>query len=389
MKVETHEETHHQFFEPQDHIQNLYEQARKGALDRRCRQPEEVYTTIKAHGVAGLTIEPVQSFLSSTVHSRQGSRACTAFHQTHLTEETFSRIACSLAEGVGVRTTARIMGVDKKTVIRVLERSAHHVALVSQSLLKDIFVLECQLDEMWSFVYKKEGHLDPFEKSTELMGDAWIWIAFDPLHKLILAHAIGKRTEAVAVKLVQEIKQVTSRIPGLFTSDQLDQYKSALLKEYGVSILPPRKPGPGRPPHPKLVPPDDLLYAQVVKEYKQNSLNSISRKVVFGDSDKVQEILNQSLTSQKINTSFVERYNGTIRHMDARCNRKTYRFSKCRENHELQLQLSMGYYHLCLPHNTLSKWYGRQTTPFMSAGLTDHVWTMHELLETKTKIPNI
>ncbi len=348
-------------------------------MDRRCRLPEKVWNTLKAHGVAGLMLEPERTLLSC---SRSEPKARTAFHHTHLTAETFTTIACSLAEGVGVRTTSRIMGVDKKTVLRVLERAARHVASVSRSLLKGLLILECQLDEMWSFICKKEGHLEPFEKNTEL-GDAWIWIAFDPLHKLILAHAIGKRTETVAVKLVQGIKQVTARIPGLYTSDQLDQYKSALLQEYGVSILPPRKPGAGRPPQPKLVPPDDLLYAQVVKEYKQNRLESISRKVVFGDPQKVQEILSQSLTSQKINTSFVERNNGTIRHLDARCNRKTYRFSKCGKNHELQLLLSLGYYHFCLSHGTLSKRYGRRTTPFMSAGLTDHVWTMRELLETR------
>lgn len=354
-------------------------------MDRRCRFPEEVSAKLKAHGVAGLMIEPEWTLLSCAVSSKPKPRARTAFHHTHLTAETFTSIACSLAEGVGVRTTARIMGVDKKTVLRVLERAAHHVATISQSLLKDLLVLECQLDEMWSFIGKKEKHLDLFKKNVELMGDAWIWIAFDPFHKLILAHVIGKRTEEVAVKLVQRIKQVTARIPSLFTSDQLDQYKSALLHEYGVSVLPPRKPGPGRPPHPKLVPPNDLLYAQVVKKYKQNRLKSISRKVVFGDPEKVNEILSQSLTSQKINTSFVERNNGTIRHLNARCSRKTYCFSKCGKNHELQLLLSLSYYHLCLPHCSLSKRHRRQTTPFMSAGLTDHVWTMHELLETKIK----
>ncbi len=341
--------------------------------------------TLKAHGVAGLMLEPERTILSCGVSSRPGPRAGTAFHHTHLTAETFTTIACSLAEGVGVRSTARIVGVDKKTVLRVLERAAHHVAAVSCFLLKGLAVLECQLDEMWSFIGKKEAHLEPFEKNAGLLGDAWIWIALDPLHKLILAHAIGKRTEAVAIKLIQGVKKVTTRMPGLFTSDQLDQYKSALLKVYGVSILPPRKSGPGRPPRPKLVPPQDLLYAQVVKQYKQNRLESVSRTVVYGDPVKVQEILKQSLTSQKINTSFVERSNGTIRHLDARCNRKTYRFSKCETNHELQLLLSMAYYHLCLPHGTLSKRYGRQTTPFMSAGLTDHVWTMRELLENRVE----
>ncbi len=136
---------------------------------------------------------------------------------------------------------------------------------------------------------------------------------------------------------------------------------------------------------PKLVPPDDLLYAQVVKEYKQNRLESVSRTVVYGDPKKIREILKQSLTSQEINTSFVERNNGTIRHLDARCNRKTYRFSKCEANHELQLLLSTAYYHFCLPHGMLSKRHERQTTPFMSAGLTDHVWTMRELLESSVE----
>jgi len=73
--------------------------------------------------------------------------------------------------------------------------------------------------------------------------------------------------------------------------------------------------------------------------------------------------------------------------MDARCVRKTFRFSKCQENHERQLALSLCYYHLCRPHKTLTKRYGQATTPFMAANLADHVWTMAELLNFKTKKP--
>ncbi len=294
-------------------------------------------------------------------------------------------IACCLAEGVGIRSAARIAGVDKKTVMLVLDRVADHVAMISRSLMKDLSITECQLDEMWSFIGKKEKHLESLEEISGKLGDAWIWIAFDPLHKLMLAHVIGKRTEPYAVELLREVKRVTLKMPDLFTSDQLDQYENALLQVYGHSMTPPRKPGPGRPPHPKLVPPDDLLYAQVVKTYKQNKLNKITRKVVFGDPEKIEKILQCSVASQKVNTSFVERNNGTIRHIDARCNRKTYRFSKCEKNHKNQLLLSMTYYHLCLPHSTLTKRYKRPTTPFMSAGLTDHVWTMQELLEKTIK----
>jgi len=199
---------------------------------------------------------------------------------------------------------------------------------------------------------------------------------------------VGKRTQPHAVTLLEEVKRVTACMPTLFTSDKLDQYPNALLLVYGTRVTPPRKPGPGRPPNPKLVPPDDLLYAQVVKQYKKHRVVKVARRVVFGEPERVADILRESTVSEKINTSYVERNNGTIRHLDARCNRKTYRFSKCKENHERQLALCLAYYHLCRPHKTLSRQHGRPATPYMSAGLTDHVWTMRELLRYRPGDPS-
>jgi len=348
--------------------------------------PEKVQRSLRTYGVAGLFIEPERSLISccsGTPKCGLRQRESTAYHHAHLSEDIFDTIARSLTECVGVRSTGRIQGVNPKTVLRVLARAADHAVKVSRSLLKGVWVSECQLDEMWSFIGKKEQHLDPVEKLEGIMGDAWIWIAFDSVHKVVLAHIVGKRTEPYAVSLLQEVNRVTACMPTLFSSDQLDQYKSALLKVYGVPVLPPKKSGPGRPPHSKLVPPDDLLYVQVVKKYKRNRVADISSRIVFGDPLKVDEVLRQSKVSQAINTSYVERNNGTVRHIDARCTRKTYRFSKCSQNHVRQLDLSLAYYHLCLPHRTLTKRNKRSTTPFMSAGLTDHVWTMRELLQYK------
>jgi hypothetical protein len=124
--------------------------------------------------------------------------------------------------------------------------------------------------------------------------------------------------------------------------------------------------------------------------YKQHRVVKVTQKVIFGDSEKVESIPAASSVSNKINTSYVEGYkgyNGTVRHMDARCGRKTLCFSKCQENHKIQLALSLGYYHLCLPHKTLTKRYGRSTTPFMAVNLTDHVWSMAELLKFKNEKP--
>ena len=131
----------------------------------------------------------------------------------------------------------------------------------------------------------------------------------------------------------------------------------------------------------RLQPPADLCYVQVVKEYRGYRVANISRRVVFGDPARIDQLLAQSSTSQTINTAYVERNNGTVRHLNARCNRKTYRFSKCKHNHERELALCLGYYHLCRAHRMLSKRHGRPTTPFMSADLTHHQWTMRELLQ--------
>jgi len=380
--VDIHSVCHQEFFEDKDLPQGLYEKARKATTDQRVGIDENLRNTLNTHGVAGLFIEPEQIVVSSTTSkvTRRNCRNATALYNANLSDQSFATISKSLAEGVGIRSTTRIQGVNKKTVLLVLRKAAFHVAKVSQNLLKNLNVSECQLDEMWSFIAKKEKNLTDVERMVGILGDAWIWIAFDAVTKIFVATVIGKRTTAFAVKLLEEVERVTCHIPDLFSSDQLDQYPEALLQVYGLRYCPPRKPGPGRPPQPRLVPPHALNYVQVVKRYKQNRVIKVDRKVVFGDPVVIEQILQESPVSQRINTSYVERANGTVRHVDARCNRKTYRFSKLRENHQRQFDLSMGYYHLCKPHKSLSNREGKSTTPFMAAGITDHVWTMTEIL---------
>jgi len=357
-------------------------------LDRRVCSCEALSQALGNHGVAGLFINPEEILISTSAkRARTCPRSDTALYHAHLSDDAFETIATSLAEGIGVSTIARIQKVDKKTVLHVLARAADHAARTSHALLCDVVVSECQLDEMWSFILKKEKNLDAIEKLGGILGDAWIWVAFDAVNKLFLATVVGKRTLPCAVSLLQQVDQVAARMPTIFSSDQLPHYENALLQVYGKFVHPSRKPGPGRPPNPRLVPPDDLLYVHVVKEYKENRVTSITRRVVFGDNKKIDEILGKSVVSHKINTSYVERGNLTIRHVNARCNRKTLRFSKCKENHVRQLTLSLAYYHLCCPHRTLTKRHGRPTTPFMAAGLTDHVWTMGELLRYRPGKP--
>ena len=107
------------------------------------------------------------------------------------------------------------------------------------------------------------------------IGDAWIWIAFDAVNKVFLAKKVGKRSQETANDLMRRLKDVTVQMPDLFSSDQLVTYTQALLNAYGVLEDIPKKAGAGRPPKSRLVPPKNLLYVQVVKQYKMNRIKRI------------------------------------------------------------------------------------------------------------------
>ena len=87
----------------------------------------------------------------------------------------------ALAEGNSIRATARIVQVDKDAVCAWLDRAAQHCRLVMLSLWRDLHVMECQLDELWSFVHTKQHQLPFARLYDETYGDAWVWVAFAPV----------------------------------------------------------------------------------------------------------------------------------------------------------------------------------------------------------------
>jgi IS1 family transposase len=181
------------------------------------------------------------------------------------------------------------------------------------SLWHDLAVRECQLDELWSFVHTKEGHLETAKRVCDTYGDAWVWVAFAPLWRLVLAFVVGKRTQENANLLLERVQAVTDSTIPLFTSDQLTEYRNALLHVYGQWYQPERNGDRGRFPDPRKRPLSDLLYAQVVKQRERGPVVAVSTKVVFGDAKRVETCLKALPTSQAINTSFVERDNLTLR----------------------------------------------------------------------------
>ena len=326
----------------------------------------------------------------SSVSLRYG----TAYIRLEADPTIFETAVRALAEGNSLRATARIVQIDKDTACDWLDRAAQHCRLVMLYLWRNLHVTECQLDELWSIVHTKEHNLPCAKIYYETYGDVWVWIAFAPVWRLVLAFVIGKRTQDSANLLLDRVVHVTDDHIPFFTSDQLPEYRTALLHAYGTWYHPQRQGKRGRYPKPQRMPLPGLLYAQVVKKYKKGRVVEVGSKVVFGNSDAVAARLAASPVSNTTNISFVERDNLTQRQSNRRLTRRTNGFSKEITWFEKQLWVSLAYYHLVLPHHSLRQrlpapepthgtgslreWY--PITPAMAAGITNHVWSTTELL---------
>jgi IS1 family transposase len=160
----------------------------------------------------------------------------------------FETAVRALAEGNSLRATSRIMQIDKDTACDWLDRAAQHCRLILLYLWSRLHVTECQLDELWSFVHTKERNLPCAKIYKETYGDAWVWIAFAPVWRLVLAFVVGKRDQENANLLLERVSYVTDEHIPLFTSDQLPEYRTALLHAYGTWYQPERKGDRGRYP---------------------------------------------------------------------------------------------------------------------------------------------
>ncbi len=264
----------------------------------------------------------------------------TAYFERDAAPALFDTAIRALAEGNSLHATERMVQIDKDTACAWLHRAAVQCRLVMLYLWQGLSVTECQLDELWSFVPTKEPNLINAKLVCETYGDAWIWIAFAPVWRLVLAFVVGKRTQASANLLLERVAQVTDEHIPFFTSDQLAEYRSARLHGYGQWYQPARNGNRGRYPECRRAVPPDLLYAQVVKQRERGSVVAVTTTVVFGDPEAITARLDTSQTSTSINTSFVERENFTLRQHNRRLTRKTSGFSKELPWLEKQLWLS-------------------------------------------------
>jgi len=303
-------------------------------------------------------------------------------------------LAC-LAEGLGIRGTARVFEVDPNTVLQWLVEAADQLRAFSRHLLHDVQVRQVQLDELFALLSAvKDGAVSEAEAIARLERmSQWVWVAMDPESKLLVAIDVGDRTLAMAQRVVHHVAQVLAPdCAPLFLTDGFREYLTALLTHYGQWVQPPRRQAQGPAPKPRWTPLPALLYAQVVKTVRRRRLVDVKHRVVCGTLEAVQQVL--AACGWQINTAFVERINLTIRQHVAAVGRRVSTLCKGEDGVRQQLVLYHMYYNFCLPHTALrqplplpestngtgsaKRW--QPQTPAMAAGLTDHVWTLREVL---------
>jgi hypothetical protein len=204
---------------------------------------------------------------------------------------------------------------------------------------------------------------------------------------------VGERTLAMAQAVLHQIAQLLA--PGcvpLFLSDGYAHYLTAIVTHFGCWEQPPRRQARGPAPKPRWMPLPALRYAQVVKSYRRRRLVEVQHRVVFGTKAAVEQVL--AACGRQINTSFVEQLNLRLRQRVAAIRRRSATSCKSPDGLGQQLVLFQVYHNFVLPHASLRQalaeaiptngsgsakvW--RPCTPAMAAGVTDHAWSLREVL---------
>jgi IS1 family transposase len=317
----------------------------------------------------------------------------TLFHGKHAEVELIVRVLACLAEGLGIRATARVFEVAPNTVLQWLAEAAEQLRALSASFLCELHLEQLQLDEVYAVLRAlKAGEISDDEAMQRLeRSPSWVWTAMDPTSKLLVVVDVGYRTLAMAQRVVYQVTRVLA--PGcvpLFLTDGLKDYATALLTHFGSWMQAERRQDKGLRPKPRWMPLPALLYAQIVKSYRRRRDVGVQHRVVFGTRLAIEQVL--AACGWSMNTAFVERLNLDIRQRVAAIGRRVNTLCQGEAGLRDQLALFQVYHKVVLPHASLRQplpapevthgrgsakvW--RPCTPAMAAGLTDPVWSLHE-----------
>ena len=259
-----------------------------------------------------------------------------------------------LCEGNSIRSTARITNTAINTVVNLLRNVGKACAEYQDKHLYNLPCRNIQCDEIWSFCYAKQKNVPENKQGRFGYGDVWTWTAIDADTKLIASWSVGLRDAGYAYGFMKDLQsRLVNRVQ--LTTDGHKVYLNAVEDVFGT----------------------DIDYAMLVKLYGAEPVGDARyspAKCIAAEPHTIQG----KPDLDKISTSFAERQNLTMRMSMRRFTRLTNAFSKKLENHMYAIALYFMHYNFARPHKTLAKPY--PTTPAMAAGVSDHIWTIEEIV---------
>ena len=261
-----------------------------------------------------------------------------------------AQVVAALVEGNSLRATARMTGVARATVEKLLRDLGHVCAMYQHVVMRNLPCTKIQVDEIWGFVYAKAKNVARAKAAPDGAGDTWTWVAIDADTKLVPCWLVGGRDAGYATEFMQDLAgRLASRVQ--LTSDGHRAYLSAVEDAFG----------------------SDIDYAMLIKQYGDAPegqrryspavCTGATKMRVSGDPDEAH-----------ISTSYVERQNLTMRMRMRRMTRLTNAFSKKLENHRHSVAIHFMHYNFVRIHGSL------RLTPAMAAGVTDKLWSIEDMV---------
>jgi len=258
----------------------------------------------------------------------------------------------ALCEGCSVNSIVRMTGIAKTTILRLLIDAGRACVNFEDEQLRDLTCDRIEADEVWGFCHSKDKNVRPENLDKPGHGNVWTWVAIDPESKLIVSWLMGDRDSGHATAFMSDLANRLATRPQL-TTDSLGVYADAVRDAFGRV---------------------GVNYGQIHKIYGKDgdqdhryspaTCIGCERKAIIGNVDP-----------KHISTSIVERSNLTLRMSQRRWTRLTNAHSKKFENMEAAFALHACVYNWTRRHSSLSG-----ETPAMAAGLTDHAWTIAEVV---------
>jgi IS1 family transposase len=320
--------------------------------------------------------ECIQTFRCQACGATFSARRDTPLYRLKTPSTRVAEVLSALAEGLSVAAAMRVFGHSEGTITTWLTRAGEHSATLHDRWFRHLQLPHLQLDELRTRL-RQRAHV------------LWLWVAMDPLTKLIPVVRLGARTQDAAHAIVHALRCRLARdcLP-VFTSDGLNLYFYALTAHFGHWVG-----GSGRRARHWQVA-AGLLYGQVRKTYRRRKVVRVTRVMRCGTLPDLRSALTKLGLSGRLNTAFVERVNLTIRQGVAALARRTWATAQAVPSLLAHLDWWRGYYHFVRPHASLRVPLARpierggrrvprryeQRTPAMAAGLTSWRWTVRDLL---------